>query len=86
MTAAEAIEFVRAKRGIICPNAGFRNQLAIYSEQFVGNRAKRVDGIATTRAPRVSKRIAERIRRLKSGAAGPTSTAVLDQVEIARGA
>jgi len=85
MTAAEAIDFVRAKRGIVCPNVGFRTQLATYSEQFVGGRAKRGGGVITTEGPRLSKiseGIAQRMRRFKSGDTGSTSTTALKQVQV----
>jgi atypical dual specificity phosphatase len=32
--ASEAVEFVQARRGIVCPNLGFRTQLATYAERF----------------------------------------------------
>jgi len=85
MTAAEAIDFVRAKRGIVCPNVGFRTQLATYSEQFVGDRAKRGGGVITIKGPHLSKiseGIAQRMRRFKSGDTGSTSTAALKQVQV----
>ena len=33
---SEAIDFVRAKRGVVCPNLGFRQQLETYGKQFDG--------------------------------------------------
>lgn len=88
MTAAEAIDFVRAKRGIVSPNPGFRTQLASYSEQFVGNRAQRASGVVAPtnrRASKISVGIAERIRRFKTGDAGSNS-AVTIPVAIEEGA
>lgn len=85
MTAAEAIDFVRAKRGIVCPNSGFRIQLATYSEQFMGNSAKRTSGISASISPRVSKiseGIAQRIRRFKTGS---TSIVASKQIVIEEG-
>jgi len=85
MTAAEAIDFVRAKRGIVSPNPGFRTQLATYSEQFVGNRAKRTDGISTStgsRASKISEGIAGRTRRFKTGGAGSISIVTSKQVAV----
>ncbi|KAF9005997.1 protein-tyrosine phosphatase-like protein, partial [Cyathus striatus] len=32
--ASEAVEFVQSRRGIVCPNLGFRTQLATYAEKF----------------------------------------------------
>jgi hypothetical protein len=89
MTAAEAIDFVRAKRGIVSPNPGFRTQLATYSEQFVGNRAKRTDGISTSigsRASKISEGIAGRTRRFKSGGAGSISIVTSKLVAVEEGA
>ncbi|KZP21074.1 phosphatases II, partial [Athelia psychrophila] len=40
MTAGEAIDIVKAKRGIVKPNDGFRVQLARYAERYVGERAR----------------------------------------------
>jgi len=61
MPASEALAHTQAKRGIICPNIGFRKQLEAYSQKFVGKRAR----------PRENKGIgadiAERIRQLKGG-------------------
>lgn len=85
--AEEAIDFVRTKRGIVCPNAGFRVQLATYSERFVGNRAKQAMTSGTwTRKPggnlrpKISEGIAERIRRFRSGSASTASSSVVAQV------
>lgn len=77
MTAAEAIDFVRAKRGIICPNDGFRTQLAIYSERFVGNKNKRTGEAASGngRSSKINEGIGDRIRQFKAGSA-------LRQVEV----
>jgi atypical dual specificity phosphatase len=86
MTAAEAIDRVRAKRGIICPNNGFRTQLAIYSERFVGQRGKPSAGsasAATGRPSKIGEGIADRIRRLKTGRV--TSRSALQQVEVEEG-
>ncbi|KAF8889347.1 protein-tyrosine phosphatase-like protein [Infundibulicybe gibba] len=41
MPAPEAIAFVQEKRGIVCPNLGFRHQLETYAVQFEGIRVKR---------------------------------------------
>jgi len=67
MTAAESIAFVQAKRGIVCPNMGFRQQLEIYATRFVGRRAmKHVEGPSRRNVSKISGGIAERIRRLKA--------------------
>jgi len=77
MTAQEAIDFVRSKRGIVNPNGGFRTALAIYSERFVGGRGKRATGgsasgsAVANRKAKISEGIADRIRRFKGGG-GPT--------------
>ena len=34
MTATEAINFVRERRGMVCPNVGFRQQLDEYSRKL----------------------------------------------------
>lgn len=84
MTAAEAIDIVRAKRGIVCPNDGFRCQLAIYSERFVGKRGKQSPkevSPETRRPSKISEGIADRIRRLKAGGV-MASASPLQQVEV----
>lgn len=95
MTAAEAIDFVRSKRGIANPNDGFRVALALYSERFVGNRGKRNSAkINPTTKPlpvrnrkaKISEGIAERIRRLKHGGTAPSIDEALNQVKIEEGA
>lgn len=40
MRATEAIAHVRAKRGIVSPNAGFRRQLIAWERQFDDAKAK----------------------------------------------
>ncbi|KAJ3549615.1 hypothetical protein NMY22_g807 [Coprinellus aureogranulatus] len=57
MEAVDAIEFVQARRSIVCPNAGFRLQLVRYSVPFVKERRK-------TKTASVSSDIASRIRSL----------------------
>jgi hypothetical protein len=54
LDALEAIEFVQAKRSIVCPNSGFRLQLATFSTPYM-KKAK---------PKSVSKDIAGRIRSL----------------------
>ena len=82
MTAQEAIDFVRSKRGIVNPNGGFRTALMIYSERFVGGRGKRATGGSTSgsavanRKAKISEGIADRIRRFKGGG-GPQREQVL---------
>jgi len=87
MTAAEAIDLVREKRNMICPNDGFRTQLAAYSNRFVGKRGKptaeKADP-ATGRSFKISEGIAERIRRFKAGG-GTSSQNVVHQVEVEEG-
>jgi atypical dual specificity phosphatase len=39
MTPDEAIAAVRANRGIVCPNLGFRRQLGQYANQLHGGRS-----------------------------------------------
>jgi len=87
MTAAEAIDLVREKRNIICPNDGFRTQLAAYSRRFVGKRGNPTAEKAhpaTGRSSKISEGIAERIRRFKAGG-GTSSQNALQQVEIEEG-
>jgi len=38
MLASDAIEYVKKKREIICPNLGFRKQLEMYSEKYIVNK------------------------------------------------
>jgi atypical dual specificity phosphatase len=64
MTASEAIAFVQSKRGIVCPNLGFRTQLESYATRFVGRSAK-TDRLPARRV--FGTVIAERIRQLKIG-------------------
>jgi len=87
MTAAEAIDLVRAKRSIICPNDGFRAQLAVYSERFVGNRTRHDAAAAPAkgRPSKISDGIADRIRRFKAGRA-TSSAGALRQIEAEEGA
>jgi atypical dual specificity phosphatase len=40
MTVDEAISFIQSKRGIACPNTGFRSQLEIYASRFMGTKSK----------------------------------------------
>jgi len=85
MTAAEAIGQVRAKRGIVCPNDGFRTQLATYSERFVGIRGKPSAGeasSATARSSRISEAIVERIRRFKAGTVMSRTTTALQRIKV----
>jgi atypical dual specificity phosphatase len=81
MTAAEAIDIVRAKRGIICPNDGFRSQLAIYSERFVGKRGKQSSKEDSLETSKISEGIADHIHRLKAGGV-MASASPLQQVEV----
>jgi hypothetical protein len=41
MTSDEALVAVQAKRGIVCPNIGFRSQLEQYADQLHGGRSTR---------------------------------------------
>ncbi|KAJ7173731.1 protein-tyrosine phosphatase-like protein [Mycena filopes] len=68
MTASESIAYTQAKRSIVCPNLGFRNQLQAWSEQFYGNNAKRSGG---SRVSKMTEGIAGRIRELKAAAGAP---------------
>jgi len=62
MTPDEAIDAVRAKRMIVCPNLGFRRQLEVYATQVQGGRGK-----ARRRPGKVGENIAEAIRKLRGG-------------------
>ncbi|KAG6910211.1 hypothetical protein DXG01_012346 [Tephrocybe rancida] len=61
MRATEALEYTQTKRGIVCPNNGFRMQLETYAENFVGNRQKQ----GTTKVPKIGRDIAQRIHQLR---------------------
>ncbi|KZP21058.1 phosphatases II [Athelia psychrophila] len=80
MTAGEAIGIVKAKRGIVNPNEGFRAQLARYAERHVGNGSRGPKGVAAASRTRTTTRIgdgiAARIRRFKAGAAATSSTSI----------
>ncbi|KAJ7132160.1 protein-tyrosine phosphatase-like protein [Mycena epipterygia] len=60
MTASESIVYVQAKRSIVCPNIGFRNQLQTWSVQSFGDDAKRSGG-----------RVSRLLRELKAAAGSP---------------
>ncbi|KAF8075036.1 protein-tyrosine phosphatase-like protein [Lyophyllum atratum] len=62
MLSIETLEYTQAKRGIVCPNSGFRQQLDTYAEGFVGGR--KAQGV--TRVAKMGGDIAERIRQLRS--------------------
>ncbi|TFK39945.1 protein-tyrosine phosphatase-like protein [Crucibulum laeve] len=62
-TAPDSIAFVKAQRGIVCPNSGFQKQLGEYASKFIGNRA----GRAATPLARLSVSIADRIKSLRGG-------------------
>lgn len=77
MTAPESISFVQSKRGIVCPNLGFRHQLEAYEERCNGSVDGSIsvkDGKRRLRAKRTSLRIgdgmAARITRFKEVAMG----------------
>lgn len=75
MTAPESISFVQSKRGIVCPNIGFRHQLEAYEERCNGSVNGSVkDGKRRLRTKRTSVRIgdgmAARISRFKEVAMG----------------
>ena len=83
MTPDEAIVSVRAKRGIVCPNLGFRRQLEeYYMKQLPGSRP-------ITRVTRG--RVAEAIRKLtgkaqsdpNTGNSSSTSTLTISDVTLA---
>lgn len=61
MLASEALAHTQAKRGIICPNIGFRKQLEIYGQRFVGKRSQQRESKG------IGADIAERLRQLKGG-------------------
>lgn len=86
MTAREAIDIVKAKRGIVNPNEGFRAQLAKYAERYVGNGAPGQSGAVAPSpirtAARIGDGIAAHIRRLKSGAIASSSRLALQKVEV----
>jgi atypical dual specificity phosphatase len=63
ITASEAIEFLRKKRPIVCPNIGFRRQLENYSEPF----------ILSKQLSRKRSGIMERMKKLVPGSTTPVS-------------
>ncbi|KAJ7035600.1 protein-tyrosine phosphatase-like protein [Mycena alexandri] len=68
LTATESITYAQAKRSVVCPNLGFRNQLQAWSQQFYGNNAKRSGG---SRVSKMTEGIAGRIRDFKAAAGAP---------------
>ncbi|KAF7977584.1 hypothetical protein HWV62_22303 [Athelia sp. TMB] len=84
LTAAEAIDIVKVKRGIVNPNTGFRVQLATYGERFIGNRTQTQSSTVASerrRSSRISEGIAARIRRLKTGSViVPATDLTVEQV------
>jgi atypical dual specificity phosphatase len=61
MTPDEALAAVRAKRGIACPNLGFRRQLEEYQRQVQAGQGK-------APARRLGENVVEVIRKLTGGA------------------
>ncbi|KAG6828922.1 hypothetical protein H0H92_006308 [Tricholoma furcatifolium] len=61
MPAGEATVHIQSKRGIVCPNSGFRRQLEKYAEGFVGGRERQ----KTSKVAKIGEDIAQRIRQLK---------------------
>lgn len=61
MTADEAVNAVREKRPIVCPNLGFRRQLEEYAAQVNGGRGP---GRGGPRRAKLGENVAEVIRRL----------------------
>jgi atypical dual specificity phosphatase len=86
MTADEAIVAVRAKRGIVCPNLGFRRQLDEYAKQVQGGQSK-----AVARTPKEGGYVAEAIRKLtgearkepNTGFSSSTPTSTISDVSSA---
>jgi atypical dual specificity phosphatase len=62
MTPHEALTAVKAKRGIICPNLGFRRQLEEYARQVQDGQGK-----VRARPGRLGENVAEVIRKLTGG-------------------
>ena len=84
LTAGEAIDVVKVKRGIVNPNTGFRVQLATYGERFIGNRTQTQSSAVASdrrRSSGISEGIAARIRRLKVGSV-TVSTAELTVEQV----
>ncbi|KAF5316456.1 hypothetical protein D9619_006341 [Psilocybe cf. subviscida] len=65
MTAPETIDHVRAIRGIVCPNLGFRKQLEQYAVKYV--KLKPTPLPIASPSIKLSGGIAARIQRLRSG-------------------
>ncbi|KAG6853635.1 hypothetical protein C0991_002695 [Blastosporella zonata] len=61
MGATEALKHTQTKRGIVCPNIGFRSQLDTYAEGFVGDRQKQ----GVSKVAKIGGDIAQRIRQLR---------------------
>ncbi|KAJ7089714.1 protein-tyrosine phosphatase-like protein [Mycena belliarum] len=71
MTAPESIAYVQAKRSVVCPNLGFRNQLQTWSAKFYADSAKR----SGSRVSKITGSIAELVRELKAATGAPPSPA-----------
>ncbi|THH30111.1 hypothetical protein EUX98_g4080 [Antrodiella citrinella] len=65
MTASEAIDFVKAKRPIICPNLGFRRQLETYSVRFYTGQGS-FAAKSVSRITGVGQSIRARVKKMKS--------------------
>jgi atypical dual specificity phosphatase len=86
MTPDEALVAVRAKRGIVCPNIGFRRQLEQYADQLQG-------GQNSPFAPptKIGGNVAEAIRKLtgmaqkdpNTGSSSLTSTLTISDITSA---
>jgi atypical dual specificity phosphatase len=61
MTADEALNAVKEKRAIVCPNLGFRRQLEEYAAQVTGGRGP---GRGGARRVKLGGNVAEVIRKL----------------------
>src|ERR1700677_670878 len=77
MTPDEALVAVRAKRGIVCPNIGFRIQLEQYADQLQGGKSRPVARPAKLEAIRKLIEKAQTRKGPNTGRSSSTSTSTL---------
>ena len=83
MTPDEALVAVKTKRGIVCPNLGFRRQLEEYANQLNGGG----ESVRRTRSAKKGVNVAEAIRKLtgmaqkepNTGSSSSTSTTTISE-------
>jgi hypothetical protein len=83
MTPDEALVAVRAKRGIVCPNIGFRRQLEQYADQLNGGQSGARARPAKLEA--IRKLIGKAQKEPNTGSSSLTSSLTISEVTSAPG-